>query len=214
MKQHALVLAATLTLGCGGLPALRSLPEPRQSEVSQRCRGIFPQGDWRATHLVHFHLKRGTSGSFLGVVAPTHDGSGFEVVMLSPEGFTLFDATYTPDGVRVRRAVPPLDASGFGRVMLDDVRLLLLAPDGPLVEVGESEAGEATCRWRRRDGKVVEAILHSPGKTRLRLYTNEKLSREALLLGGSQQQRLAPEMQLQAFGAVGYRLQLQLIGTE
>ena len=213
MKQHALVLAVSLAVGCGGLPSLRSLPEPQHSEVSGRCQSLFPQGGWRATHLVHFHLKRGTSGSFLGVVAADDTGSGFEAVMLAPEGFTLFNATYSPDQVTVHRAVPPLDQSGFGRIMLDDIRLLLLAPDGPLVEVGESHAQEATCRWQRGDGKVVEATLHSPGKTRLRLYADGELSREALLLGTGRQ-RFAPQMQLQAYGAVGYRLQLQLMQTE
>jgi len=213
MKRHALVLAAGWVLGCGGLPPLRSLPEPRYSQVSQRCRSLFPEGRWRATHLVHFYLQRGISGSFLGVVATDDAGSGFEAVMLAPEGFTLFDATYSPSGVQVHRAVPPLDASGFGRIMLDDIRLLLLTPDGPLIEVGESESRAATCRWQRADGKVVEAMLHSPGKTRVRLYADGELSREALLLGTGRQ-RFAREMQLQAYGAVGYRLQLQLIETE
>jgi hypothetical protein len=213
MKRHAFVLAAGLALGCKGLPSLRPLSEPRHSQVGQRCRTLFPEGSWRATHLVHFHLNRGTSGSFLGVVAVDDVGSGFQAVMLAPEGFTLFDATYSAGQVEVHRAVPPLDASGFGRVMLDDIRLLLLAPDGPLVEIGESDSHEATCRWRRDDGKVVEAILHSPGKTRLRLYADGEMSREALLLGAGRR-RFAPEMQLQAYGAVGYRLQLQLLETE
>jgi hypothetical protein len=213
MRRHAVVLAVGLALGCGGLPSLRPLPEPRRSQVSQRCRNLFPEGSWQVTHLVHFHLKRGTSGSFVGAVAADDSGSEFQAVMLSPEGFTLFDATYSPTGVEVHRAVPPLDASGFGRIMLDDIRLLLLAPDGPLVEIGQSESQEATCRWQRGDGRVVEAVLHSPGKTRLRLYADGELSREALLLGVARQ-RFAPEMQLRAFGAVGYRLQLQLMATE
>jgi hypothetical protein len=213
MRPQALLVAATLLSACGGLAPLRPITVADRAETIRECRALFPSGRWQATHVVEAQLPLGHQGSFLGAVSVQQPGRVFRSVLMSAEGMVLFDVTYQDGRITTHRAVAPLDAQGFGRGMTGDIRLLLLPPDGPLSEVGEAQSGHRACRWRRGDGKTVEAVLEAPNQTRILLYADDSLSREAWLLGAARQ-GFFPEMRLEARGRASYSLRLKLLDAK
>ena len=213
MKKRSALLATSLVLSCGGLPPLQPVQGAARDAIRSRCRSLFPRGEWRATHVVRAKLPLGKTATFIGVVAATGRAGAFRSLLLSPEGFVLFDATHRGGRLTTHRAVAPLDSHRFGTGMTDDIRMLLFVPDGPMLEVGWSEPGAAVCRWQRSDGHTVEAVLKSATLARVRLYHGHSVVREAVLKGRTHD-GFAPEITLDARQLLGYSLHLQLLQVE
>jgi hypothetical protein len=157
-------------------------------------------------------MPLGNEGSFIGVVAAGPGPDAFRSLLLTQEGFVLFDARYDAGRVEVLRALPPLDPQGFGRGMTGDVRLLLFPPAGDLIEVGTTSRGERACRWR--NGKeTVEVALAGAAKARLSRWDDGSLVREAVL-SEIDQRGFARHARLETKGMVGYSLSLELLDVE
>jgi hypothetical protein len=157
-------------------------------------------------------MPLGHEGSFIGAVAAGPGPEDFRSVLLTQEGFVLFDAWYRASRVEVLRAVPPLDAPGFGRGMTGDVRLLLFLPAGELVEVGTSARGERVCRWQDA-AELVEVSLPGPRTARVLRYRHGRLERE-VLLEEIDRRGFAHHARLNAKGIAGYSLSLELLNVE
>ena len=204
---------ALLLAGCGsGLTTLLPVSVSARAEIVRDCIGIFPQGKWQVTHVVEATLPFGNETSLIGVVAVGSSPGDFRSLLLTQEGIVLFDADYRQGKIEVRRALPPLDPTKFGRGMVQDVRLLLFAPGGTLAEVGQSANGEFVCRWR--DGEqVVDVVLTGIRQARLLRFELGSLVREARL-SGVDPQGFAREAWLETQGMIGYSLHLSLLDVE
>ena len=213
MKRTAALLAVSLLLSCTGLGTLRPVDGARRADIASQCRALFPGGQWQATHILEADLPLGQEGSFMAAVATEEEGRGFRSVLMSLEGFVLFDATYQDGRIATHRAVPPLDEPGFARGMTGDIRLLLFPPDGVPSEVGETEAGHGACRWQRATGKTVEVEMLGQGCSRIRLYDDDGRVERDATLSGTPRGGFAPLMQLVAPGGAGYTLRLKLLDT-
>ena len=195
-----------------GPGALSPLLPPARTEAVEQCRAVFPRGQWRATHVVEARMPLGHEGSFIGAVAAGPGPDAFRSLLMTQEGFVLFDARYDAGRVEVLRALPPLDPVGFGRGMTGDVRLLLFPPAGDLVEVGMTPRGERACRWR--NGKqTVEVALTGAAEARLSRWDDGSLVREAVL-SGIDRRGFARHARLETQGVVGYSLTLELLEVE
>jgi hypothetical protein len=183
-----------------------------RSRTVEQCRALFPRGQWHATYVVEAHMPLGNEGSFIGAVATESGRASFRSVLMTQEGFVLFDARYRAGQVEVLRILPPLDPERFGRSMTGDIRLTSFEPGGTLVGVGRSEDGRATCRWQ--DGKTtVDVELLGPGRAKLRRYDDGDLGREAEL-DDIDAHGFAKRATLRTTGMVGYSLSLSLIEAE
>jgi hypothetical protein len=202
-----------LVSACRAGPAALSPFAPQaRAETVELCRAVFPRGQWRATHVVEARMPLGNEGSFIGVVAAGPGSDAFRSLLMTQEGFVLFDARYRAGAVEVLRALPPLDPQGFGRGMTGDVRLLLFPPAGMLVEVGKTRDGRPACRWRK--GKeTVEVALAGAGKARLSRWDDGSLVREAVL-DQIDRRGFARRARLETKGMVGYSLSLDLLDVE
>jgi hypothetical protein len=195
-----------------GPAALSPLAAQARAEAVEQCRAVFPRGQWRATHVVEARMPLGNEGSFIGVVAAGPGTDAFRSLLMTQEGFVLFDARYRAGGIEVLRALPPLDPQGFGRGMTGDVRLLLFPPAGELVEVGKTREGQPACRWLK--GKeTVEVALTGAGKARLSRWDDGSLAREAEL-SEIDRRGFARHARLETKGMVGYSLSLDLLDVE
>jgi hypothetical protein len=183
-----------------------------RAQAVQQCLSVFPRGRWRATQVIEAKLPLGNEGSFIGVVAAGPGARDFRALLMTQEGFVLFDARYRAGHVEVLRVLPPLDPEGFGRGMTGDVRLMSFPPSGKLVEVGASSRNEHTCRWR--EGKeTVEVALVGTGQARLLRYDDGQLEREVFLTG-IDAHGFAHRASLETKGLVGYSLSLTLLEVE
>ncbi len=195
-----------------GPGALSPLLPPARAEAIEQCRTVFPRGEWKATHVVEARMPLGNEGSFIGVVAAGPGPDAFRSLLMTQEGFVLFDARYDAGRVEVLRALPPLDPEGFGRGMTGDVRLLLFPPAGDLVEVGRTSRGERACRWRK-GRETVEVTLTGDTGARLSRWDDGSLTREAVL-SEIDPRGFARRSKLETKGVVGYSLSLELLDVE
>jgi hypothetical protein len=213
MRPTPGLLVAGLMLACGGSQSLEPVEPSQQGEIAARCTALFPQLPWRVTHVVDAKLPMGEQGSFLGVVAADAPHQ-FRTILVSLEGFVVFDATYSQGQINASRAVAPLDTPEFARGMAGDIRLLMFAPTTPLTEVGQTDLGYESCRWQRPDGRVTQVVLEAPERAHVLLYDkNEVLLRDGLLLG-PKRDGFSTQMLLVAKGAAGYSLVLRLMESE
>jgi hypothetical protein len=176
------------------------------------CAKVFPRAPWRATQVIEAEMPLGNGGSFLGAIAAEPGPAGFRMLLMTQEGFVLFDARYRQGRIAVLRAVPPLDSKEFGRGMAADVRLLLFPPDGSLSRVGLSPEGHPTCRYRDH-GQVVDVELTGPAQARVSRFEDESLVRVARL-SAIDRTGFAHEAWLESKGMVRYELHLTLLEVE
>ncbi len=206
----ALLALLSLLSSCAGLPAIRPVPAgPERDSLRGRCEAAFARRAFRAVHVIEASLPMGNESSLVGVTLADPSRLRFRSVLLSVEGLTLFDATSTPEGFVVHRAVPPLDDEGFGRGLVSDVALALLPPSGEIVQAGRLEDGSPICRYRDAGTRVMDVIFPREGSPRILCHYDAS---------GRLQRRVefdpAGGIVLTAPGAVGYTLRLRLIQTE
>ena len=114
-----------LLIGC--VHTSEITPRPGLPEDLPGCYAIFPAKPWESVHRLEAMI-RGGSSSLLGITKGEPSERRFESLLLTPEGFILFDAERREDGIAVRKAVAPFDSQAFARGLMEDVTLVFLPP--------------------------------------------------------------------------------------
>jgi hypothetical protein len=193
----ALFLLTVLFTSCSTLPAIRPLDAAGTQAAAERCRRPFLEAPHRFV---------------LGVTLFDPPSGIVRSAILTLEGFVLFDARYDR-GVEVYRAVPPFDAPRFGENMIDDIRLIFLAPQGRLLRAGSLENGAIACRYEDPRGRTVDVIVRQDDAWEIGTYGNhnEPLRRvEAFSVNN----RIPEAVALTGFLTVNYKLRMTLISAE
>jgi len=151
-------------------------------------------------------------GTVLGVTLFDPTSGIVRSAILTLEGFVLFDARYDK-GVEVFRAVPPFDAPRFGENMMDDIRLIFLAPQGRLLRAGTRENGDIACRYEDPRGQTVDVIVRPDDAWEIVTYGNQN---EPLRMveAFSVKNRIPEAVTLTGFFTVDYKLRLTLVSAE
>lgn len=204
-------LTALALAACSPLHPLARAPGADRAALAARCDQAFPIGPWEAVHVVEASLPMQHQTALLGAISAAAPGLGFRSVLMAQEGLVLFDASYGARAVDVHRALPPFDRDGFGEGTVEDIRLLLFPAEGELTEVGYAEDSLPACRWVESDGAVVEAAFPTPDQLRIRRYDARGRLVRAGEARGLDECAFAREIDLEAPGAVGYRLHLSLV---
>ncbi|PKN60214.1 MAG: hypothetical protein CVU53_04215 [Deltaproteobacteria bacterium HGW-Deltaproteobacteria-11] len=208
----ALFLLTLLFTSCSTLPAIRSLDAAGTQAAAERCRRPFLDAPHRFVHAIEAGMPERTMGTVLGVTLFDPPSGIMHSAVLTLEGFVLFEARYDK-GVEVYRAVPPFDAPRFGENMIDDIRLIFLAPQGRLLHAGALENGAAACRYEGSLGKMVDVVVRPDDAWEIVTYgdNNESLRRvEAFFV----KDRIPEAVELTGFLTVNYKLRLTLISAE
>jgi len=156
-------------------------------------------------------MPLGNNALMLGVTA--HQPEGLRTVVLSPEGVALFDATSAEGKLKVERAVPPFNRTGFAEGLVDDVSHSLIPPRGAATEVGVYETGEAVCRWRGAEERITDVVLSAAQPRAIRNYRGTGLLREITIVGEAADGWYL-ELKMRVPGAGGYTLDMKLIDHE
>jgi hypothetical protein len=197
------------TLGCS--PAGRTLLSPGSSEDLQDCLNLFPSGPWESVHRIEADLGAGLSSQLIGVTRGDPLEIHLQSLLLSPEGFTLFDGELRKDKVVVRKAVSPFDSPSFAQGMMEDVAFLFFSPQIRPVHWGRTAEGTRLCFWEGPDGVQTE-VRRSPGRgwQILRRDDQGRVIKEVSLKEPFVQ-GLASFMELESFKPVSYKLKMTLI---
>lgn len=164
-----MILLLCLLAACSSLPEIRPAGPDVQPRLRERCRAVFPADPRQFVHAIEARLPDDTRQQIVGVVT-LDPGTGFiSCVILTLEGFVLFDARQGQT-LTVNRAVPPFDSPEFAARMMADIRLVFAPPGGVLTAAGVFRNGLSGCRWQDADGLTVEVLLNDPQGWAVRQY--------------------------------------------
>ena len=159
-KIFALAFAMLMVLtlaACGSLPEIRPSALPGQADIRERCRSFFPDGPHALTHVIEARLPDESRMSAMGVVLVDPSRQMIHSVIMTVEGFVLFDARHQGE-LTVHRAVGPFASPDFAEGIMVDVRMVFLPPPGRLTAAGLLENGFPVCRYEDDTGRVRDVL--------------------------------------------------------
>ncbi|OPY09426.1 MAG: hypothetical protein A4E68_00520 [Syntrophaceae bacterium PtaB.Bin095] len=151
-----LLLSLTLA-ACGSLPEIRPSALPGQADIRELCRSFFPDGPHALTHVIEARLPDESRMSAMGVVLVDPSRQMIHSVIMTVEGFVLFDARHQGE-LTVHRAVGPFASPDFAEGIMVDVRMVFLPPPGRLTAAGLLENGFPVCRYEDDTGRVRDVL--------------------------------------------------------
>jgi len=208
-----LILILILFLvSCSRLPVIKPVDQAALSDIMRRCHQPFVDIPYRFVHAIEVTMPGGGAGTVVGVTVIDPASETIHSVIMTIEGFVLFDAQYEKE-VSVKRAVPPFNARHFAKHMMEDVRLILLAPQGRLSTAGILEDGSTICRYDGSQGKIVDLIVHKDNSWEIGVYSDsyETIRR---VNASSVKDWIPASVKLTAFDSWDYSLLLRLINAE
>ena len=197
-----------LLVGCA--PRSRVTLSPGLPEDLPGCHAIFPAEPWESVHKIEATV-RGGSSSLIGVTKGEPSTRRLQSVLLSPEGFILFDAEVRDNGIAVRKAIAPFDSPAFASGLVEDVSLLFLPPKAKPTTWGKETNGTMICKWEGPDNSHTE-ITGSMDRG-WRILRRDKYGEVAkeVALNGPFLNGLASHVEYRAFKPVAYTLRMTLI---
>jgi hypothetical protein len=174
VKGRLLALTAVLlVLSCARLPKIIAVTGADPSGPTEVCSRIFPVGKWQLLHSIVADLPGGRRTVMMGLTVLSSRLRSNRSVIMSLEGFVVFDGEFN-QGLKVHRALPPFDSSGFAEGLMEDIRLIFFKPEGPAAECGILTDDSTVCRYKNPDGGVVDIVLRSTGTCEALRYDREQ----------------------------------------
>lgn len=214
MKSIAAVLLwLLLCSACARLPAIHPPTggSPGQHTPSD-CLGIYPQGDWQFVHIIQAIPPNDQQYTMTGVVRMSSEQRTLHCVLLTLEGLVLFEARIDDKDVSVLRALPPFDAPGFARGLVDDLMLIFLPPDNPPEIWGNMADGIFACRFSEDSDGTRDVVLPPAGPWEVRRYSHRGGLQKTLKADNNRS--IPDRMILKTHGVLGYDLVLTLVEAE
>ena len=208
-KGFDICLLGFLILCIGCVPKSRTALSPGSSEDLPGCHVIFPAEPWESVHKIEATFGGGTS-SLIGVTKGEPSERRFQSVLLTPEGFVMFDAERRIKGISVRRAVAPFDSPACARGLIEDVTLLFFPPADKPTTWGKETNGTTTCKWENPENSTEITGSMDRSWRILRRNNYGEVTKE-ILLSGPFLNGLASRVEYRAFKPAPYTLRLTLI---
>ena len=199
-----------LCAGC--LPAPETGFPTGAPEDLQSCVAIFPSEPWECVHKIEAVVREGVSSTMLGITKGDPVLRKLHTVLLTSEGFIVFEAEQVGDTLSVLKTVAPFDSPAFARGLMEDVTLLFLAPQGRPSKWGRRADGAALCEWENPDGSRKEVLVSTVHRISVRDRQGD-LAKEAVLRPPFVQ-GLASKIEFRAYKPAPYWLKMTLIRGE
>jgi hypothetical protein len=214
VRRLPAALGILLLASCAGLPPVTPGSDALRAVTEEAFApgGVFPDGRWQLLHAIQAELPGGRRLVMMGLTIMSSPGRSCRSVLMTLEGFVVFDGE--SDGrLTVHRALPPFDSPHFAEGLMEDIRLVFFAPEGPVVARGTLNGGVPVRRYRPPDGGTVDLELLPGDDWRIRRYdASETLTRTVRARRGRGDQNGFPEaVELTAAGAQDYRLTMTLL---
>ena len=205
MTRIALVFVLLL-VGCTHMPPIQPVETDRQYRVEARCRSIYPVGRWQLVHTLNVRLHRGYQATLTGVIILSTADSRVHCVLMTLEGFVLFEAVDNGE-VAVKRAFGPFDNPEFANGVMRDIRFVFLAPEGRMQRAGKFADGAEGCRYRTDDNRFIDVIGAADGSWQIRQYDPLK----TVMADAADPRGFSPKLTLKTGGKASYTLVMTLI---
>jgi hypothetical protein len=209
-KGFDICLLGFLFLCIGCVPKSRTTLSPGSPEDLPGCHAIFPAEPWESVHKIEATFGGGSS-SLIGITKGEPSERRLQSVLLTPEGFILFDAERSVNGISVRRAVAPFDSPAFASGLMEDVTLLFLSPKAKPTTWGRETDGTMICKWEGPHDSCTEIKGSMDSGWRILRWDNYGKVTKEVVLNGPFLNGLASRMELRAFKPAPYKLRMTLI---
>lgn len=211
-----LLIVVGLVLSCTSLPPLQQVRRPLTVESNQTCQGLYPLGQWQLYHTIEAELPGGQTGFLMGLTVLSSRERSARCVIMTLEGFVIFDARY--DGqVTIERAVAPFDNHAFAQGVMADIQLIFFKPDTDDISMGALSDTVTVCRHLLPNGNVIDLVNPENNHWETRLYrSNHRVMRIVKSMikeksPGEDLTGIADKIELTALGTPGYKLVLDLV---
>lgn len=216
MKHILLLLSALgLILSCSSLPQVYPAGGSTDARPDRACRGPFPDGDWQLLHSIEATLPGGKKGFLMGLTIISSSNRTARCVIMTLEGFVVFDALYDKQ-ITVKRAVSPFDSEVFASGLIRDINLIFFKPAGYIKTSGLLKSGAAVCRFQKPDQRMVDIINQGQHSWEIRQYLpDNRLARKVSMSAKEpvlvDRKGISDKIELIAHGSPGYALVMDLV---
>ena len=211
-RVYLLVTLLIFIASCSRLPVMKPLDPATDQATREVCGSPYFKIPYRLVHTIEATLPGGRSATLIGITVVDPSAKALHSVLMTLEGLVLFDGEY--DGsLTVNRAISPFDQAAVAQNMMEDVRLLFLAPEGPAREASVLKDGSTLCRSKGNTGETVDVLIRPDRTWTIETYVNpfERLREvtATTLTGG-----ISGELVLKGYAYGNYSLRLKLISAE
>ncbi|HUL23813.1 MAG TPA: hypothetical protein VLZ10_20330 [Thermodesulfobacteriota bacterium] len=209
-KSLGICLLGFLILSAGCVSISKTTLSPGSPEDLPRCYTIFPAEPWESVYKLEATL-RGGSFSLLGVTKGEPSERRLQSLLLTPEGFILFDAELRENEIDVRKAVAPFDSLAFAKGLMENVSFLSLPPRVKPTGWEKKTDGTMICNWEGPDDSDTEIKGSMESGWRiLRRDKYREVIKEAVL-NGPFVNGVASHVELRASEPAPYTLRMTLV---
>jgi hypothetical protein len=198
-----------LFIGCA--PISETTQIPNSLEDLPGCYVIFPAESWESVHMIEATIRGWGSYSLLGVTKGEPSERSLQSLLLTPEGFVLFDAEFREDDISVRKAVAPFDSPAFARGLMEDVTLLFFPPQEKPTTWRKKTDGTMTCYWEDPYGFRTEVKGSIDTGWRIKYKDRRGEVIKEVFLSGPFVDGLASHIELNATHPASYQLKMTLL---
>ena len=212
MKPILLLLSLLgFVIACSSLPQVYPAGDAADPHPGQACRGPFPNGDWQLLHSIEATLPGGKKGFLMGLTVISSSNKTARCVIMTLEGFVVFDALYDKQ-VTIKRAIAPFDSEVFANGLIEDINLIFFKPSGSVMASGFLKSGAAVCRYQKPDGSIVDIISQGEDDWEIMQYLPDfRLARIVKSIYLADRKGIADQIELIARGSPGYTLVMDLV---
>jgi hypothetical protein len=210
MKRLLLAAVVLLLSGCAHLPPIQPVNSAQQARVETNCRSAFLKGRWQLVHTIDASLPGGRQAVFTGVIVFSAQDGSIHCVLMTLEGFVLFEAVDN-GRVSVKRAVGPFENDQFAKGVMDDLHFLFFEPAGGIITAGRFDDGHTGCRFRSVHKRTVDVIPLATGGWRIRQYDQTGRLLRTAVAEDVDAKGVPHRLTLEAGGRHGYRLAMRLV---
>lgn len=199
-----------LPCACTSLPQIQPVDADRQALIDVRCRSHFLQGRWQLVHTISAHLDGGRQAVFTGVVVLSSADASIHCVLMTLEGFVLFEAV--DDGrVSVHRAFGPFGNHNFAEGIMADIRFLFLEPEGGIVAEGKYEDHNHGCRFQASRNRTVDVVQLAAGGWRMQQFDQSGHTLRTVIADAPDINGVSHRLILESSGRHAYNLSMSLV---
>ncbi len=163
-----LILTALLLVSCQTLPAVNPLLPPQSTTAV--CPSPFLKEPYRLVHAIEARMAGEAQGAIIGITLVDPSTRFVSCAIMTVEGMVLFEAQAAPT-LKIIRALPPFDSGDFAGNMIEDIKLIFLAPEGEIRTKGILADGAEICRWQGKSGGWIDVIARLPEGIEINKYS-------------------------------------------
>jgi len=202
-----------LLVSCGHLAEMKKLNPATDQVLLDVCGRPYVKTPHRFVHAIEATFPGNRSATMLGVTVVDPGRQVLHSVLMTLEGLVLFDGESNGATLSVNRAVAPFDKESFAQNMMDDVRLLFLAPASPDPEHGVLKDGTTLCRSKGNTGETVDVLIRPDRTWKIETYkTPSQPLRE--IIASKLTGNIPGDIAFQGYTPRVYTLHLTLISAE